>query len=363
MKVEFVDRSGSGAYEELFARSRNALAQQSPQWADTIAPLGPDAIFFAICRGPGGGVVGGMPLFHFESDLGAILTSVPQAGPLGGVLLADGSDSPSAADVYSTLISAARNLSRELNCVSLSVITNPISSDENLYALRNPADYVFRNFCQVIKLGGVFGPDDRLDAGGSKNNTRVRRNLAKARDSGIAVAWGSAADFDTWYELHTKRHQELQAPPLPKQLLANALARMGDRAGLAIARQDRKIVGGCLFIWAHEIVDVFIMSSDSEYMPQGVNYALTAFAIRHFESSGFRWFNWQSSKRGSGVYVFKQQWGSEERPYSFLTWTNPGFQALLGTPRDVLAEKYPWHYVAPFEAIEKRLTHGTFEKT
>jgi hypothetical protein len=95
----------------------------------------------------------------------------------------------------------------------------------------------------------------------------------------------------------------------------------------------------------------------------GVNYAVTDFALRHFAKSGKRWFNFQSSNKGSGVYEFKKRWGSKDLYHQFLTWSFPGFEKIFTEGIDNIAKAYQWHYVAPFEAIEKRLSNGSFEKT
>ena len=41
--------------------------------------------------------------------------------------------------------------------------------------------------------------------------------------------------------------------------------------------------------------------------------------MRWARSQGFRFFNWQGSPPGSGVYRYKKGWGSEDYAYSYLT--------------------------------------------
>ena len=135
-------------------------------------------------------------------------------------------------------------------------------------------------------------------------------------------------------------------------------------SNLAVAKLNGRIVGGCMYIWNKEVADVFILSGDSDYYDYGVNHAITAFSTRYFHKISIRWFNWQSSKkRNDGVYIFKKQWGSTEIPYQFLTWTFPGFETLFSADIQKVYIAYQWHYVAPFDAIRKRLYNGIFHKS
>ena len=134
------------------------------------------------------------------------------------------------------------------------------------------------------------------------------------------------------------------------------------KGGLVVAKLNDKIVGGCFFIWNKEIVDAFILSTDSEYFHLGVNHSIIDFALRYFSRNGFAWFNWQSCKKGSGVYNFKKRWGSHERQYSFLTWRLEEFAKVFEVTVEDVRKIFNWHYIAPFDALNKNLMQGVFNK-
>jgi hypothetical protein len=363
--VETLDRKGAGPYDDLHRDAKTPIAQLSVAWSDVIAPLGPDAPSFLVARDPGRNeVVGGLPLYCFRGPSGAVLTSVPQAGPLGGAIVRRGVPDEREPAIYAALLRAALDLGRAQGCVSLTIITNPFSGDERLYRDAAPPDLVLNNFCQVIDLGAALRSGERVFADNSRHNNHVRKNLAKSREAGVQVDWARPGDLDAWYAIHRKRHGELGAQPLPEPLLRAILAVLGEAgtAGLAIARVSDRIIGGCIFIWSGSVADAFIMSADSDYLQTGVNYAITEFALKRFREKGVRWFNWQSCRRGTGVYTFKERWGSVEKPYAFLTWTLPGFDAILEKTTPEISAHFPWHYVAPFAAIEAKVNRGTFEK-
>ncbi|MFA5089618.1 MAG: GNAT family N-acetyltransferase [Candidatus Omnitrophota bacterium] len=355
----------AGLYQKLFDDCPHALVQQSIPWSYVIAPISPDVPYFLVVRNlDDGEIVAGLPLYYYEGRLGGILTSVPHAGPLGGILCLKNLDDNMKEQVYRGLMKCAIELADTLKCISISIITNPFLDDEELYITYLSPTYILKNFCQAIDLKNLFNSSNDYTTGNSNHNNDIRRNLSKASRYGIVVDWADDDDFEAWYDIHVKRHCELKARPLPKILISNILSSLKplNMANLAVIRKDADIIGGCIYIWNREIMDVFILSSETELMKYGGNYALTDFAIRYFYKNGIRWFNWQSSNPNSGVYAFKNRWGSSEMPYSFLTWTFPGFAKILSTPLEEVLKAYPWHYIAPYDAIRDQATNGVFKK-
>lgn len=365
-KVEVLSKEEAGPYGELTVRCPHTLAQQTLEWSEVISPLSPDTPWFLVAKGAAGAVVAGLPLYHFKGPLGGVLTSVPHAGPLGGVLSIDTLTPEEKKSVYELLIGEALVLAEKLDCVSLTIITNPFDEETPLYQGAKEPNYIFNNFTQAIDLESLYTESGAYNTGKSRWNNHVNKNLGKARRAGLTVDWGDESDFKLWYnEIHCKRHAELGAEPLPEDLLSSVLKVMAPakKGGLAVVRKEDRIVGGCFYIWGEVIADAFIMSADSDYFELGANHALTDFSARYFHSLGIKWFNWQSCKRDSGVFRFKRRWGSTEFTYRFLTWTLPGFDRPLEAGVKTVAEGYPWHYVAPFEALEGAHKSGTFDKT
>ncbi len=365
LTIEILRRSDAAPYAELFASCPDAFVQLSVNWADVIAPVSPDEPYFIVVRDPGTrDILGGIPLYHFDGPLGGVLTSVPHAGPLGGVVADAAMPAALKKEVYDALTGAALALAGELGCVSLSIITNPFVGDSALYSVARPPDYTFNNFTQAIDIPSIFKPDGSYNTGKSRYNNHINKNLGKAARAGLSVAWAVDGDFDSWYDIHLKRHAELNALPLPKPLLKGILEGMAPAGmgGLAIVRCGERVVGGCFYIWNKVVADAFIMSGDSAYFEHGINHIVTDFALREFRAKGLRVFNWQSCKRPSGVYDFKVRWGSKEYDYAFLSWTLPGFEKVLDAGVKEVSKGYPWHYVAPFEAIERGFKSGVFDK-
>lgn len=364
MHIDVLDRSASEPYRELFQQCPNAFAQQSVEWSDVVSPLSPDVPYFLVARESSGSeALGGMPIYLYECEMGRILNSVPHAGPLGGVFCRDELDSPTREKVYTALVEQALQIAKEKQCLSMSLISNPFIDDDPLYEKLNPS-FIFQNFNQAIALPKILDEHDEYQTGKSKYNSHLRKNLKRAKEYETEVAWENGTDFSDWYDIHLKRHEELNAPPLPKKLLQAILTFMkptgiGD---LAVAKYQGRVIGGCFYIWHKNIVDYFILSSDSKFFDYRVNYRLVDYGIRIFREKGMQMFNWQSSKPDSSVYDFKKRWGSRKFSYSLITWIGEGFSRLFEWNLADIRKNFQWHYVAPFAALQDKALSGTYRK-
>lgn len=351
-------------YDRLFDALDGAFIQQSSAWARAIAPLGPDRPIFLLASRDGADIAG-LPLYLFQAPTGGVLTSVPQAGPLGGVF-ARPDLAPEMRDAaYAALLGAAQDIARRNDCLTLTLITDPFADDLPLYERHLAPDFVLENFTQAIALERIFdGPHITLTD--YRRRSGLSRSLKAARGAGLAVrAADGAADFARWYAVHEKRHGELGAQPLPRALLWNLLAELGPReqARLWLVEQGTTLAGGCLFVRHRDVLDVFIMSMDSAFAALGPNYLVTEHALQWARGLGTRWFNWQSSaSRDSGVYGFKARWGAEERQYHFVTKVFCPAERLAALGADGIKRHYPWHYVVPFGAFADGCRAGRYRK-
>lgn len=337
------DRDVRTRYDRLFDSCPTAFIQQSSQWAEVIKDLGPDLSILLLCSG-GGEELAGLPLYLFQQEAGAILTSVPQPGPLGGVFVRSSVARETEAEIYQCLLEAALRISAQQGVVALTIITNPFADDFSLYAKALRPRYVLENFTQYLTLTEPIRP-----AGGQRNN------LARAKRYGFRVVSGQTArDLERWYALHAQRQAELGISPHEFRLYENIfriLVPRGQATFLMVVDGDRLAAAG-LYIGHRDVVDVFAISMASEYAVHAPNALLTEASILWARDRGGRLYNWQSSpNRGSGVYTYKKLWGGQEARYCFVTATFPGLDALLALGPDAVKSRYPWHYVIPFDAF------------
>jgi hypothetical protein len=325
-----------------------SVAQQTRPWRDVISSIDRDEPLFLGCR-EGGRLVGVLPAYRFEGPHGAILTSVPQAGPLGGVACGDDVD-PEA--VYAALLGAFVDLAADRGCALASVITSPFWEDDALYDRHLPPDYALANTCQVLDLAGAFTPDGML-CGGSEN---LRRNLTRARSGALVVdEEQSEGNVDAWYAIHETRHREIGATPLPTRLFTAALrhAVPAEKARFFFVRlaDSGRMVGGGFYLHHGVVMDALMPSISSTDTAHAPAYMLAWHSMRWAAARGIRYYNWQASPPEGGVRRFKQQWGSRDHAYRYLTRVTGDVRPFLESSVPAVVAGYPWHYVLPFDRI------------
>jgi hypothetical protein len=347
-------------YSRLHDSCRHAFIQQSVAWAEVIAPLGPDEPVFLLGSAHGRDIAG-LPLYLFCGLGGPILTSVPQPGPLGGVFHLPNVDRLS---VYRALLGAAVEIGRARDCLALTVITNPLDDDRDLYRRYLAPTWEFTNFTQVIPLAHAV-TDGKLIIPDNKDRN-PGRTIRKAHRAGFTTdICSDRKSFEEWYEVHRARHCELGLSPLSHELLSRLWSDLGPsgRAFLSLVRFGREIASGCLFVRHRDVCDAFILSTRSKYAPLAPNYLLLERALLLMAERGVAAMNWQSSpRRGDGVYRFKAQWGSEEKAYAFVTRCLRQSTEVLSIGVEGARLGYRNHFLAPLEALSRNLISGHFEK-
>jgi hypothetical protein len=159
--------------------------------------------------------------------------------------------------------------------------------------------------------------------------------------------------------LHRRRHEAVGATPLDPRLIENIYRVLAPRgkALLLLAKDAERLAAGCLYVLHRKVLDVYAISMDSDYAEHAPNALLAdrsqAWAAEH----GVAFYNWQSSpSRASGVYAHKQQWGSYEAPYYFVTRLLCPAERLIELGAEAVRSAYAGHYLVPFGFFE---TPGT----
>lgn len=360
LQVEIINNNAQSEkdYDLLLNACEYGFTQQSTLWRDVIQELGPDEPFLLLAR-DNGTPVGALPLYLYRGKFGNIMTSVPQPGPHGGIACAAGYNDHE--QIYRTLLDYAIKLSEEKHCSLLTVMTNPFMNDSSYYREFLLPEYELENFTQYIYMPDYFadsGEPPYMSKGNtgqinSRDRNDIRRNLKKANDAKILIAESfNPDDLDTWYEIHKRRHKEIKASPLRRELFSSIFEKMvmTGRAKFLAAYHNKRVVGGCFTIFNNQITDLYMMSTDSELIDFGINYALIDNLLRSTRNSSTTIFNWQSSpSRLSGVYEFKRRWGSRESSYFFFTKVLGDISEIIKGDFNEVKEAYKNHFLLPCE--------------
>jgi hypothetical protein len=155
--------------------------------------------------------------------------------------------------------------------------------------------------------------------------------------------------------VHLKRHAEIAAPPIDARLLRHIATRLVPRgkAFFLVIESDTGIVSWGVHLRHRDVVDILRLNMDSAAAAHCPNFLNTDESLRRSRDLGATIYNWQSAPgRASGVYRYKEQWGSRESTYHYVTklFCPPAYLAGLGLAK--LREEYPLHFIAPYAAAE-----------
>lgn len=364
LEIDFRDNQLVERYDRLFEECPNAFIQQSTYWCNVIKDLGPDKPIFLLYSDAGIDIAG-LPLYIYEHALGNILTSVPQAGPLGGIFHREDFPKEKIGEIYKCLLHKAVEIAKRYDCITLTIITNPFRDDIDFYKRYLLPDFVFENFTQYITLTSVF-EGEKLTLRDYNIRSNMSRNIKKSKELGYSIKFcENLEQLKSWYQIHCQRHTELGAIPLEYCLFENMFYDLSPRnkAQLILVEYRGEIAGGCFYIYHKKIMDVFMLSMNPKYTKPSANYINTEYSLYWANSLGIAIYNWQSSQnRQCGVYNFKRQWGSVDRPYYFVTKLLCNLRDVQEIGADNIKQQYKWHYVIPYGAFTEGPDKKYFKK-
>jgi FemAB-related protein (PEP-CTERM system-associated) len=246
----------------------------------------------------GGDIVGVLPLAHVASRLfGSSLVSLPFC-VYGGVV--------------ATHPAAREALHRRACELALSLRAGHLE-------LRNrevmEPGWLHRELYSTFRKPLLAEPDANFEAIPSKRRNMVRR----AAKTGLRAVIGDSLDrFFPLYADNVHRHG---TPPFPKRYfhaLANAFAR--DHEVLTVVdATGRAVASAFLFYFRDEIIPYYV-GDCIQARELAANDFMYWEIIRHGAARGCRTFDWSRSKKGTGSFDFKKNWGFEPQPlhYEYL---------------------------------------------
>lgn len=358
IKVDLLTESKESAYEKFLGNVKFSSPQHSLRWRDFVCSLGMDVPYFVIAESDGS-IVGALPLYYYKGRFGNLLTTNAWH-TISGIIC---SDDGNKRDIYKSLLDYSLNLAKELDCAVLSIGTNPFLNDIAYYKEYFQPDYMLENFIQYFYLSEIFDDKGNFVHPNYTKRTNLSRNLRKAKQQQLIISDVQSEDnVYECFEIQDKRMRELGTTPFPLSFFYNALKilTLKGEGKFVFAFSGEKMIAGSLFLFNRNMMNIYMMCMDSDYKEFGTNYLLTDYMLRFGYEKGVSIFNWMSSPRkGDGVYRWKEQWGSRERSFWYLTRVLGDISQWRSISLKELMEAYSFHYVLPFNLLatpEKRFT-------
>ncbi len=276
-----------------FVRSQTS----NPLWFDPAwrSPLGVYGLTLRILVArQEGGVRGVLPLVVQRSLLfGRRAVSVPWAD-VGGVLA---SDRPAA----DALLQRALGLLREERLQRLVLRQATPLSDWPV----NRSDKV------AMQLRLAEDPETLWKS----FDPKVRNQVRKAEKSGVVTETVPLEEgLDGFFEVYSRNMRDLGSPGHSRRYFAALSGAFPNGVEIHLARCESRVVGAGLTMYNGNRLDIPWASSLQEFNRHCVNHSLYWHILSRACRTGFQWFYFGRSTRGSGPHHFKKQWGAEEVP-------------------------------------------------
>lgn len=289
---------------ETFVRAApDATPFHLPQWSLAIERgTGQRACCLAAERG--GEIVALLPLTHVRSPLfGSALVSAG-FGVDGGII-----GCPTAAPA---LARAAIDLAASLGCPGIELRGGLL-----------PDGWTQASGTYVGFARDLPGDEEAiLKSIPRKQRAEVRRALG----FGLQIALGDAPE--PHYRVYAESVRNLGTPVFPRALFEAVLEEFGSEADIVSVSRDGRPLASVLSLYMNGTVYPYWGGGTREARKARAGELLYFALMRHAAAKGCTRFDFGRSKRGTGAYDFKKNWGFTPEPLTYAYWgaareTNP----------------------------------------
>jgi hypothetical protein len=345
--------------EELFQAFRAKIPLLSTQsglnWGNLICGMKQDEAYFVVTK-QNNEITGALPLYLFKNKWGNVLTSNPW-NTISGIMFSKRSPSEQR-QICKALLSYSLSLAQKMDCSTLTISTNPfLDDDDSLYSIIKP-DYILENFVQYIAIDEVFDKNGVFSHPNYVKRTNLSRNLDKVSENGITISEEQRPEYiEEAFKLQEKRMSELGSCPYPRVFFDSALKNiaMKNEGKFLFAFYRGQMIATCFFLYNARLIDVYMLCMDSDFKQIAPNFALIKYLLQWAYKNKIQLVNWMSSPlRGEGVYKWKEQWGSKELTFRYLTKITGDISIWRTLSKQELARSYHFHYLMPFNMLNAK---------
>jgi FemAB-related protein (PEP-CTERM system-associated) len=160
----------------------------------------------------------------------------------------------------------------------------------------------------------------------------TRYMIRKGEKAGLRVKQGQE-QLPAFYELYSQSVQRLGTPVFPCALFENLIREFGSRVDLMIVYSDSKPVSGVLSFFHRDTILPYYAGANSMAPALAANNFMYWQLMKRAAENGFTTFDFGRSKKNTGAYHFKSQWGMTIQPLKYQVYlvrrkTMPNFSPV-----------------------------------
>jgi FemAB-related protein (PEP-CTERM system-associated) len=289
MNVFELSDKDRAAWDAFVYNAEEALVYHLAGWQDVMQDTFGTESHFLFAR-EGGEVRGVLPLLRVNSVIsGRFLTSMP-----GGLCAQD-------ERVAEALLGRAKELTRSSGANYLTLRDSATKWDDP--ELHTNGDHV----TLVVELS----EDTEQVWRGIKKRARQLTN--KAVRAGVEILNGSGS-FEEAYPAYLRAMRDKGTPTLGIQFFRKLMAEFPGCFRFFLVRHEEQILGGGFVTPFKDTVYCTWGGMLREFYHLRPNHLLYWETLKFGAENGFHWLDLGRSKRDSGTFVFKKNWGAKPQP-------------------------------------------------
>lgn len=160
------------------------------------------------------------------------------------------------------------------------------------------------------------GSAEAVRFGNSRNHSRIRWAVNKARKEGVTVRHGTAADLRRWHPLYLDVMRHHMVPPRPRRFFELLWEELAPRAmaRLLLAERGDQLLAGSILVMSGSTVFYLFNGVRRDAFALRPNDVLQWEAIHECAAEGYRHYDFgEVVEHHEGLADFKRKWGTEGR--------------------------------------------------
>jgi hypothetical protein len=340
------DAEYSGFLDALGATSASVLAYHYPFYRDVLTAEGIGEPRY-LGAWDGEELVGVLPGFLKNTEVGTSYCSLPFFGPNAGVHCAETAD---AAAIHAELLGAVVSLMRaQKNPLSASIYTPFLLERFEDYDRALPDAAVVPKFTSYIKLPAAPWKKE------------INYDIRRAERLGVTVTSEITTErADRFYQIYAQNCNDYGIPLKPRRVIDALLSLASEGAGVdgrgrvscRLAIKDQEVIAGLLMLWGPTTASYYLPCTAPDARSLQPGTVLIDDAVNEACRRGVRYWNWESSpNRQSGVFQYKMKWGSVESDYRIYALPFCELDRLRALSAEALARHLPFFFVFPYDRL------------
>jgi len=141
----------------------------------------------------------------------------------------------------------------------------------------------------------------------------LRHSIKTAQNQNLEIkVCDNEEELKVFYKLYlktVKRHKTIAYPFSFFQYFLGS-----KKAQIVLAKSDKKIIAGSVFLFYDKFLHYFLNASDQNYKEKRANYLILWSQIKGYIGKNYQTFDLGGTGRGSSLEIFKQGWGVKKYP-------------------------------------------------